>query len=169
MEHTPISALPVEAVICCCNHTAHPARLRNTTIINFLPINENFELLLPNLLVGAHMQLEVFPARLWEQSWPTKTGSNGMRVHHAAGLTQRCASPPRLLLLRAHLAASRRLGAARRALTQPAEGRAAHQRRGQSQESPVELHPAARQARPRAHGSAQSSSDSGQNQPAANI
>lgn len=93
-EHTPISALPVEAVICCCNHTAHPARLRNATVINFLPINENFELLLPNLLVGAHMQLEVFPARLWEQSWPTKTGSNGMRMHHAAGLTQRCASPP---------------------------------------------------------------------------
>lgn len=94
MEHTPISALPVEAVICCCNHTAHPARLRNATVINFLPINENFELLLPNLLVGAHMQLEVFPGRLWEQSWPTKTGSNGMRVHHAAGLTQRCASHP---------------------------------------------------------------------------
>lgn len=68
MEHTPTPALPGEAVVCYCNHTAHPARLRNATVINFLPVNENFELPLPSLLVGAHRQLEVIPALLWEQS-----------------------------------------------------------------------------------------------------
>lgn len=68
MEHTPTSALPGETVICYCNHTAHPTCLRNATSINFLPINKNLELLLPNLLVGAHVQLEVLPAPLWEQS-----------------------------------------------------------------------------------------------------
>lgn len=68
MEHTPTSALPGKTVICYCNHTAHPAHLRNATVINFLLINKNSELLLPNPLVGAHMQLEAFPAPLCEQS-----------------------------------------------------------------------------------------------------
>lgn len=145
MEHTPTSALPGETVICYCNHTAHPTCLQNATGINFFPINKNLELLLPNLLVGAHVQLEVLPA----PQRPDR--SKGMHVQHPAGLSQRSAR----LLPRAHLAASRQ------AITLPGEGSAAHQR----PDKPRNL----RWSCARLHSSAQSSSDSGQNKPAANI
>lgn len=150
---------------CYCNHTAHPSRLRNATIINFLPTNENFELLLPSPLVGARMQLEVFPAPLREQSDPHKAQIQwdacppGCRAHPKSASPPSCSSSG---LTWQH-------PAARQGLTPPGEGRATHQRPGQCQESPLELHPAAGKARPRAHSSAQSSSDSGQNKPAANI
>lgn len=106
IEHTPTSAIPGEAVICYCNHTAHPARLTNATVINFLPTNENFELLLPSPLVGAHLQLEVFPAPLWEQSGPHKTQIQWDACPPRCRAHPKSASP-QLLLLGAHLAASR--------------------------------------------------------------
>lgn len=127
IEHTPTSAIPGEVVICYCNHTAHPARLTNATVINFLPTNENFELLLPSPLVGAHMQLEVFPAPLWEQSGPHKTQIQWDACPPRCRAHPKSASPPSC----SSSGLTWQHPAARQALTPPGEGRAAHQRPGQ--------------------------------------